>query len=124
MASCILIVEDNELDLVLERDLLELHGHTVVQATSALEAFSLARWQSPDLILMHTRLQEIQELPLLLKHDRRTTRIPVVAFVTGRSKEDEKKELDAEYVTCIRKPIDTRAFPQQVAEILGARKCD
>ena len=124
MASCILIVDDNELNLVLETDLLELHGHTVVQATSATEALSLARSQFPDLILMDTRLQEAQELPLLLKRDRRTSRIEVVALAPGRSQAGDKKAPDAGYATCIKTPIDTRAFPQQVAEILRSRNHD
>ena len=48
----ILIVEDNEIDVTLLRDILVLHGYETLQTGYGLEAINLAWANLPDLILM------------------------------------------------------------------------
>ena len=59
MASKILIVEDNDLNMKLFNDLLQAHGYETVQTVDGRDALKLAREHSPDLILMDIQLPEI-----------------------------------------------------------------
>ena len=62
MASKILIVEDNDLNMKLFNDLLQAHGYETVQTVDGRDALKLAREHSPDLILMDIQLPEISGL--------------------------------------------------------------
>ena len=52
MAKKILIVEDNEVNRVLMRDLLTYHGYEIIEAADGAEGIAKAKEYSPDLILM------------------------------------------------------------------------
>ena len=57
MAKTVMIVEDNELNMKLFRDLLEAHGYQTVESRDGLSALKVARDHNPDLILMDIQLQ-------------------------------------------------------------------
>jgi two-component system cell cycle response regulator DivK len=59
MSKKVLIVEDNELNMKLFRDLLEAHGYDTVQTSEGLKALDMAREHKPDLILMDIQLPEV-----------------------------------------------------------------
>lgn len=67
----ILIVEDNELNAKLFRDLLLSRGHRILETREGMEAIRLARTEKPDLILMDIQLPEISgfELIKMMKDD-------------------------------------------------------
>jgi two-component system, cell cycle response regulator DivK len=84
MASCpkrILIVEDNELDVKLLKDILKTRGYETLQTGDGLEAISLAIAHLPDLIPMDIQLPEISglEVTRCLRGDDRSRHIPIVA---------------------------------------------
>ena len=60
--KCVLIVEDNELNMKLFHDLLEAHGYDTLQTKDGMEALKLARHHRPDLILMDIQLPEVSGL--------------------------------------------------------------
>ena len=60
--KCVLIVEDNELNMKLFHDLLEAHGYATLQTKDGMEALKLAREHRPDLILMDIQLPEVSGL--------------------------------------------------------------
>ena len=62
MAKKVMIVEDNELNMKLFRDLIEASGYETVQTRNGLEALDLARAHKPDLILMDIQLPEVSGL--------------------------------------------------------------
>ena len=62
MAKTVLIVEDNELNMKLFRDLLEAYGYRTVGTRNGLEVLDLARKRRPDLILMDIQLPEVSGL--------------------------------------------------------------
>ena len=62
MAKTVLIVEDNELNMKLFRDLLEAHGYQTVGTNKGIEALDLVRRHRPDLILMDIQLPEVSGL--------------------------------------------------------------
>merc|ERR1711976_521298 len=81
MSKKVLIVEDNELNMKLFRDLLEAHGYETVQTSEGLKALDMAREHKPDLILMDIQLPEVSGLDVTkwIKNDDELSAIPVVA---------------------------------------------
>ncbi|RUX77589.1 MAG: response regulator, partial [Mesorhizobium sp.] len=71
MAKKVMIVEDNELNMKLFRDLIEASGYETVRTRNGLEALDLARQHRPDLILMDIQLPEVSGLEVTkwLKED-------------------------------------------------------
>jgi CheY-like chemotaxis protein len=118
----ILVVEDNPMNMELATDLLEIAGYAVIQAGTAEEGVSLAKAQTPDLILMDVRLPGMDGLTAtsLLKQDPSTCHIPVFALTAQAMKGDQEKALEAGCNGYITKPIDTREFPNEIAKALAS----
>ena len=89
----ILIVEDNQLNSKLLKQLLTAYGYEVWESPEGLQALDLARDERPDLILMDIRLPGISglEVTRLLKQDDQTKTIPIIAITALASPEYEKK---------------------------------
>ena len=120
--ATILIVDDNPTNLKLAADVLECEGHTIARARDAEEAQKVLKDNQPDLILMDIQLPGMDGLTLtrLLKGNPSYQDIPIVALTALAMKGDEDKARDARFYSYITKPIETRKFPGQVAEILAA----
>ena len=118
MSDLILIVEDNEKNMKLARDLLTYHGFEIVEATNAEDGLALARERMPHLILMDIQLPGMDGVTALgkLRADSATAKIPVVALTASVMKEDRERFGKAGFDGFITKPIDVRAFPQQVRD--------
>ena len=120
-AKRILIVEDNEIDLMLLRDILVLHGYETLQTRHGLEAINLASTDLPDLILMDIQLPDISGLEVTrrLKDDDRSKRIPIIA-VTAFAMECHKREaLDSGCDAYLSKPITIFGFLRTVDSFLS-----
>ena len=93
----ILLVEDNEKNLKLVRDLLQLRGYRVLEARTAEEGLALASDHRPDLILMDIQLPDMVGIAALgrLRADPVTAAIPVVALTAFAMKEDRERFLSA-----------------------------
>jgi two-component system cell cycle response regulator DivK len=78
----VLVVEDNEKNLKLVRDLLQYRGYHTLEAETAEQGMALALAHMPKLILMDVQLPDMDGIAALerLKQDERTARIPVVAL--------------------------------------------
>ena len=115
----ILIVEDNEKNMKLARDVLQFHGFATVEATNGEEGVTLARERRPALILMDIQLPGIDGVTALqrIREDAETSRIPVVALTASVMKEDRERFDKAGFDGFITKPIDVKRFPDQVREI-------
>ena len=116
----ILVVEDNELNMKLVRNLLKLGNYKVLEAMNAESGIEIARMQHPDLILMDIQLPGMDGLSgtQIIKKDPDLKDIPVVALTSYAMQGDEER---AESVGCtgyISKPIDTRSFLDTVAGYL------
>jgi len=103
----ILIVEDNQLSLILLKQLLQVHGYEIMGTSDGLEAIDIARYEQPDLILMDIRLPDICGLDVtrLLKRDNQTRTIPIIAVTALATPEYEKKGLESGCDAYIAKPI-------------------
>jgi two-component system, cell cycle response regulator DivK len=112
----VLIVDDNERNRRLARDVLLAAGFRTVEAGSGGEGVSTAALQLPDVILMDIRLPDMDgtEAARLLKSDPRTTRIPIVALTSLAMKGDREWLLASGFDGYLEKPISVREFPEQV----------
>lgn len=121
MTKKILIVEDNDLNLKLFRDLLSAHGYDTLETKDGLEAIKLARSESPDLILMDIQLPEISGLDVTrrLKSDEAIRHIPIIAVTAFAMKDDEEKILAAGCEAYVSKPISIVPFLNTVRRFLG-----
>ena len=120
----VLLVEDNDRNLKLARDVLEYAGFTVLVAMSGEEAVTRAQSAVPDLILMDLQLPGIDGHEALgrLRLDARTATIPVVALTAYAMRQDRERALAAGFDGYLQKPIDVRRFPDQVREHLREGK--
>ncbi|KRF28821.1 response regulator [Phycicoccus sp. Soil802] len=112
----VLLVEDNERNLKLARDVLEYAGFTVLVATTGEEAVATAQSSVPDVILMDLQLPGIDGHAALslLRADSSTWHIPVVALTAFAMAQDRDRALAAGFDGYLEKPISVRSFPDQV----------
>ena len=119
----VLIVDDNEKNAKLARDVLRFAGFRTIEAGSGHAGFSLAVEQLPDVILMDIRLPDMEGTVVLrnLKDEPRTAQIPVVALTSFAMKGDRESFLEAGFDGYLEKPISVKAFPDQVRSYLEGR---
>ena len=118
----ILIVEDNPVNMKLAVILLKSANHTVLSATDAEAALSLARSERLDLILMDVQLPGMDGLQAvaLLKRDEATRAIPVIALTALAMKGDEERIRAAGCDGYIAKPLRYKEFLGVIAAQLDA----
>ncbi len=112
----ILIVEDNDKNLKLARDVLQYRGFRTLEAMTAAEGITLAVEHQPDLVLMDIQLPDADGADALqqLRADAATRAIPVVAFTASVMEADRQRLAAAGFDGYLAKPIDVKAFPDQV----------
>ncbi|MGH9287912.1 MAG: response regulator [Acidimicrobiales bacterium] len=120
----ILVVEDNETNLKLVRDVLRFAGYDVLEARTAEEGVTLATEQAPDLVLMDVQLPGMDGVEALhqLRSSGETASIPVVAVTALAMKDDRARLLHAGFDGYLEKPISARALGDQVREFLDGRE--
>jgi two-component system cell cycle response regulator DivK len=122
----ILIVEDNEKNRKLVRDVLQFKGYRTMEAESGELGVALARESRPALILMDIQLPGMSGIEALahLRADPTTRDIPIVAVTASAMMQDRQRILAAGFDGYQSKPIDVKGFVQMVTEVLasGPRK--
>jgi len=119
----ILIIEDNEKNRKLVRDVLQFKGYRTMETETAEEGLKLALEKSPALILMDIQLPGMDGITALkqLRADPTTNQIPVIA-VTASAMTNNRETMSAEgfdgYQT---KPISLKEFLEEVRRVLDAR---
>lgn len=121
MTKTVLIVEDNELNMKLFRDLLEAHGIATVETRNGMEVLDLARAKKPDLVLMDIQLPEVSGLDVTkwLKSDSELKSIPVIAVTAFAMKGDEEKIRQGGCEDYISKPISVTRFLEVIQTYLN-----
>lgn len=120
-APLVLIVDDNEKNRKLARDVLGAAGLGTLEAGSGTEAIALATARLPDVILLDIGLPDMPgtEVARELRAGARTAHIPVVALSAMRDAGDHDWLLKAGFAGFLGKPIDVGAFPEQVRSYCG-----
>jgi two-component system cell cycle response regulator DivK len=117
----ILIVEDNDKNLKLARDLLQYSGYQTIESTDAEGGIILAKQCQPALILMDIQLPGMSGIEGLrhLREDPETEAIPVIAVTASAMTDDEQKIRSSGFNGYIRKPIDIDAFLEEIRQIIS-----
>jgi len=118
--SLILIVEDNEKNLKLVRDVLQVKGYTTIEAGTAEDGIVLARARNPDLILMDIQLPGMNgiEARKVLRADPSTAQIPVIAVTASVMQQDRNLITEAGFDGYVGKPINLKEFLDTVRDAL------
>jgi two-component system, cell cycle response regulator DivK len=111
----ILIIEDNEINRVLVRDMLRFKGYRTIETQTAEEGIRVAREKKPALVLMDFHLPKMNGIEAFkaLRADAATSAIPVIAVTASAMPENRQKILAAGFDGMQTKPI-------HVVEFLGA----
>lgn len=120
-APLVLIVDDNEQNRRLTRDVLAAAGFRTLEAASGAEGLALADELQPDVILMDLRLPDMDGAAVAreLEARERTTSIPVVALSSVPLERDGLRS--GAFAGYVDKPFDVRAFPAQVRRFCSER---
>ncbi|KJZ82189.1 Chemotaxis protein CheV [Candidatus Liberibacter solanacearum] len=121
MPKKVMIVEDNELNMKLFRDLIETSGYMSIQTRSGLEALEIARQHKPDIIIMDIQLPEISGLEITkqIKEDNELQDIPVIAVTAFAMKGDEERIRKGGCEAYISKPISLSIFMETIKKYIG-----
>jgi len=120
----ILIVEDNDKNMKLARDVLQAKGYQTLEAITGEDGVKLAREKKPDLVLMDIQLPGINGIEAFrqIRADAKTARIPVVALTASVTPTDRSEISAAGFDAFIGKPISLKEFLETVKRLLEAGK--
>ena len=119
--SRILIVEDNEKNMKLVRDILRHSGHDTIEAVNGLDGVGLALAAPPDLILMDILLPDIDGIEALrrIREARALDAVPVIAVSASVMPDDHRKILESGFDAFVTKPINLKSFLGTVQRFLS-----
>jgi two-component system cell cycle response regulator DivK len=119
--TAVLVVEDNERNLKLVRDVLDFAGFLVHEARTGEEGLAVARQVPVDIVLMDLQLPGIDgtEARRALRADPRTADLPVIAVTASAMKEDRERVLAAGFDGYLEKPISAVRLADQIREFLS-----
>ena len=118
--SSILIVEDNEKNMKLVRDILAHHGHRVIEAVTGEEGVRLALAEQPDLILMDIQLPDISGVEALARIRASGASMPVLAVSASVMPDEQQRIVSSGFDAFIAKPISLKPFLEAVKAALNA----
>ena len=118
--SLILIVEDNEKNLKLVRDVLQVKGYKTIEAGNAEDGIVLAKEHNPALVLMDIQLPGMNGIDALkeLRADPATAGIPVIAVTASVMQQDRNLITEAGFDGYIGKPINLKEFLDAVKKMV------
>ena len=117
----ILIVEDNEKNMKLVRDILRHHKYETVEAATGEDGVSFAIERRPDLVLMDIQLPDIDGIEALrrIRLERELDAIPVIAVSASVMPDDQQKIVASGFDAFITKPINLKQFLATVQRLLA-----
>ena len=120
MSKKVLVVEDNPTNMRVIRMVLSNKGYSVLEATDGEEALVVAMEGRPDLIVMDIQLPKMDGLEVTrrLRQTPEFKQTPIIALTASAMEGDREKIIAAGCDEYISKPVNTRQFPQLVAEML------
>ena len=120
--SVILIVEDNEKNMKLVRDILRHAGHATLEATTGVDGVSLAVAHRPDLVLMDIQLPDIDGIEALrrIREVKELDGVPVVAVSASVMPDDQQKIVTSGFDAFVTKPINLKQFLDTIRRFLAS----
>ena len=114
--STILIVEDNEKNMKLVRDILQHQGHTTLEAVTGADGVRIAKEAKPDLVLMDIQLPDIDGITALrqIRAEPLLDAMPVLAVSASVMPDEQQKIVTSGFDAFIIKPINLKQFRDTV----------
>jgi two-component system cell cycle response regulator DivK len=118
--NTVLIIEDNEKNMKLARDVLQAKGYQTLEAVTGEEGVKLAKEKKPDLVLMDIQLPGINGIEAFkqIRGDVKTKAIPVVALTASVTPTDRSAITAAGFDAFIGKPINLKEFLETVKRLV------
>ncbi|MGR8920928.1 MAG: response regulator [Gammaproteobacteria bacterium] len=118
--ATILVVEDNEMNMKLARDVLEARGYETLEAGTGEDGVAMAGEHQPDLVLMDIQLPGIDGVEAFrrLRDAPQTAHIPIIAFTASVMVSDKSRLTDAGFDAFLSKPIELKSFLDTIAAVL------
>ncbi len=122
--SVVLIVEDNDKNMKLVRDVLQFKGYQTLGATSGREGVRMAIEHLPDLVLMDIQLPDIDGMTALseIRAHSQARSIPVLAVTASVMPHDQQRIEVSGFDAFISKPINVKSFVATVARFAPPTK--
>jgi two-component system, cell cycle response regulator DivK len=122
--STILIVEDNDKNMKLMRDVLRHAGHTTLEATTGEAAVQMAICNPPDLILMDVQLPGMSGIAALqkIREEAALQAVPVIAVSASVMPDDHRSIVNSGFDAFMTKPIALKTLRATVERFLGGRR--
>lgn len=119
--STILIVEDNEKNMKLARDVLRAKGYATLEAVTGEEGVRAAKEQRPDLVLMDIQLPGINGMEALrqIRAEAACAAIPVIAFTASVTAADRSQIAAAGFDGFLSKPVNLKEFIETIQRLLA-----
>ena len=120
----LLVVEDSPTNQMIFRDILTLEGYVVREATTAEEAFAIARSEPLDLILMDVQLPGMDgfDAVQILKGDPATRLIPIVALTAHALQPHRERAMKVGCDGYITKPIRAKTFRDTIRSLISSKE--
>ena len=117
--SVVLIVEDNEKNMKLARDVLQAKGYDTLEAVTGEDGVRIAKESKPDLVLMDIQLPGISGIDALkaLRSDKNTEKIPIAALTASVTPTDRSQIAQAGFDAFLSKPINLKEFLETVRRL-------
>ena len=122
--STVLIVEDNEKNMKLARDVLQVKGYSTLEAVTGEEGVKLAKEKRPDLVLMDIQLPGISGIEAFkqIRGNAATRAIPVIALTASVTPTDRSAITAAGFDAFLGKPINLKEFLETVKRLVESAK--
>jgi two-component system, cell cycle response regulator DivK len=120
----ILIIEDNEKNRKLMRDVLRFQGYEIMEAGTAEEGIEIAQQHKPALVVMDIQLPGMDGVTALtrLRADPSTRTIPAIAATASAMPEDLQRLQNAGFESYQTKPLQVKVFTQTIRDVLNRRR--
>jgi two-component system, cell cycle response regulator len=120
MSRKILVVEDNEQNRILMRQILMYQGYELLEAADGAAGLAMAREHMPDLILLDLQMPVMGGFAVIreLRNTPELSKLKVIAVTSFAMKGDREKALEAGFDEYVTKPINTRKFVETVKNFL------
>ncbi|MBO0737480.1 MAG: response regulator [Alphaproteobacteria bacterium] len=121
MSNRILVIEDNEDNRQIIRDLLNSLGYELIEAVDGEQGVAMAQSHRPDLILMDIQLPEMDgyEATRRIRAVPELKAVPVIAVTSYALSGDEAKARDAGCDGYVAKPFSPRELLAKIREFLA-----
>jgi len=119
----VLIAEDNAVNRELLRELLEMRGHTVVEACDGEEALRMVEQTQPDMLLLDIGMPLLDGFAVIrkIRENPRFASLPVVAVTAYAMQGDREKILSSRFDGYLSKPVNWHALAEELDRLLSKR---